>query len=229
MNEATAFIQQFGNPDRVVFLTSLDDPACEQLLPYLGDHPLIIRHENDLRYASGRILLSFGTSIIVPEEVLGRFSAAYNIHAASPDYPGRDPHHFAVYDGATRYGATCHIMTKRVDEGPIVDIEWFDILDPCSPAELLRFANEAGIRIIKRIGPRIAKGETLLPSETKWGPRKTTRSDFLAMCHLKSEMSREEIDRRIKAFHSPHHNNLTMDGKPFMSCPSPASGKGGIY
>src|SRR5262249_229160 len=57
-------------------------------------------------------LISHSTSVIVPASVLEVLQGrAVNIHAASPRYPGRDPHHFAIYDGAARYGATAHVMT----------------------------------------------------------------------------------------------------------------------
>ena len=45
------------------------------------------------------LLVSFGSSIIVPKKILDiKGLTSINIHAASPDYPGRDPHHFAVYN-----------------------------------------------------------------------------------------------------------------------------------
>ena len=44
------------------------------------------------------LLLSFGTGVIVPESILLTPGlVALNVHAASPDFPGRDPHHFAAY------------------------------------------------------------------------------------------------------------------------------------
>ena len=46
------------------------------------------------------LLLSFGTNIIVPDWILKKRNlTALNVHSAPPEYPGRDPHHFAVYDG----------------------------------------------------------------------------------------------------------------------------------
>lgn len=186
------------DPDRVVLLTSIDDATCEKLLPHLGSH-CVIRNAADLRFAAGRILLSFGTSIIVPQEILDRFPAgAYNIHAAPPAYPGRDPHHFAVYDRVTRYGATCHVMTRRVDEGAIVDVEWFDVAADDTPADLLSKANAAGIRIIHRIGAKLKHGVRLRPNGDQWGPRKTRRADFLAMCDL-TGLDPQERERRTRA------------------------------
>src|ERR1700761_8040216 len=180
---------------RIVFLTSLNGPTCEPFLAALGDH-IVARSAEDLMAASGDILLSYATSVIVPQDQLNRFGAAYNVHAASPDYPGRDPHHFAIYDGVKRYGATCHVMTARVDEGPIVDIEWFDVAPGETPESLLKRADQAAVRIVRRVGPKLRSGPLPTINQT-WGHRKTTRSDFLAMCRISPDISRDEFDRRF--------------------------------
>lgn len=200
---------------RIIFLTSKDDRTCEPFLAALGNH-MVVRSADELRAASGDILLSYGTSLIVPLDQLGRFRAAYNVHAASPEYPGRDPHHFAIYDGVRRYGATCHVMTARVDEGPIVDVEWFDVAPDETPGSLLRRADQAAVTIIQRLGPKFRNGP-LPPISQTWGLRKTKRSDFLAMCRISPDISREEFERRLRAFNSGHHNNMTVEvqGKIF--------------
>lgn len=200
---------------RIVFLTSLDDRTCRPFLAALGDH-IVVRSATELTAASGDILLSYGTSLIVPQDQLDRFRAAYNIHAAPPDYPGRDPHHFAIYDGVKRYGATCHVMTSRVDEGPIVDVEWFDVAPEETPEGLLKRADLAAVTIIHKLGLRLQSGP-LSPIGQTWGSRKTKRSDFLAMCQIYPDISREEFDRRYRAFNSDHHNNLiiVVQGKTF--------------
>lgn len=200
---------------RIVFLTSLDDRTCQPLLAALGDH-VVVRGADELRAASGDFLLSHSTSLIVPQDQLDRFRAAYNVHAASPDYPGRDPHHFAIYDGVSRYGATCHVMTARVDAGPIVDVEWFDVAPDETPETLLKRANDAAVTIIHRLAPRLLHGP-LPPIGESWGHRKTKRSDFLAMCRIPPDISREEFARRLRAFNSGRYNNLTVEfqGKIF--------------
>lgn len=200
---------------RIVFLTSLDDRSCGPLLAALGDH-VVVTSADELKAASGDILLSHSTSLIVPRDQLNRFRAAYNVHAASPDYPGRDPHHFAIYEGVRRYGATCHVMTARVDAGPIVDVEWFDVAPDETPETLMKRADQAAVTIIQRLGPKFRNGP-LPPIGQSWGQRKTKRSDFLAMCRISPDISREEFERRFRAFNSGCHNNLTVEvqGKIF--------------
>ena len=61
-------------------------------------------------------LFSFKTSIIVAPHLLKRVRRyAVNIHGGTPEFPGRDPHHFAVYHGAKLFGATAHFMNDLVD------------------------------------------------------------------------------------------------------------------
>lgn len=163
-----------------------------------------VRHE---------LLLSFGTGVIVPSWILDISGLlALNVHAASPQYPGRDPHHFAVYDGVRHYGATMHRMTKSVDAGPIVDVELFEVPSPVTPSGLLARADNAGWSLIARFFQRFSEhgAPTPIPG-LAWGPRKTTRKMFLELCRIDPEMTKEEIERRLKATAMPGFRNLYLD------------------
>lgn len=159
------------------------------------------------------LLLSFSTGIVVPEHIIRSPNIlAVNVHAASPDFPGRDPHHFAVYYGAKRYGATMHYMAARVDQGPIIDVELFDVPDRMSPHWLLDKANEAGFRLLRRFfnAYRIT-GAPTTRRDIAWGPRKFKRSDFIELCRVDCEMNQIEFLRRLEATAMPGFNNLYVD------------------
>lgn len=161
-------------------------------------------------HAPTQLLLCFGTGVIVPRELLGVPElGSLNVHPASPDYPGRDPHHFAVYDGARRYGATMHYMVERVDAGPIVDVEWFEVDPLHAPCDLLARSTAAGLDLLGRLFAGLAGGRRpeAMPGVT-WGPRKTTRKMFLDLCRVDSTMSGEEFERRRKAVQAPGYRNL---------------------
>jgi methionyl-tRNA formyltransferase len=52
-------------------------------------------------------LIAFSSPVIVPPLVLAALGyGAYNFHPGPPEYPGWAPAHFALYDGATEFGAT---------------------------------------------------------------------------------------------------------------------------
>lgn len=159
--------------------------------------------------ASFDYLISFSTSIIVPKDCLQRPNQInLNIHAASPDYPGRDPHHYAIYDGVNTYGATLHFMSERVDDGLIIDVEYFIFEPVIKPLELMKLADESAWILIRRLIQSINKGQQLKPNGLEWSGVKRSRSDFNRYCKIDLHMDESEVSRRIKAFHVEGHNNL---------------------
>jgi len=148
----------------------------------------------------------------VPGDLLSRFvDGAYNVHAASPDYPGRDSHHWAIYESATRFGATMHVMVEKVDAGPILDVELFDVPPDASPEKLLDLANDAALAILRRAAPRLVMGPAPAPlKDVAWGPTKRRRGDFISMCDLPLGISAGEFARRFNAFDGGRHDNLTV-------------------
>lgn len=172
-----------------------------------------------------RLLVSFGTSVIVPEAILSqRGLLAVNIHAASPEYPGRDPHHFAAFDGVTEYGATMHIMTVQVDSGPIIDVERFAVERHCAPVELLTRANDAGFVLLRRLCDALRAGGQLPPPiAVSWGTHRYTRKEFLELARIDCSMSVDEVRRRLRATAMPGYNNayLVLHGHRFRLADPP--------
>jgi methionyl-tRNA formyltransferase len=159
------------------------------------------------------LLLSFGTGVIVPKHILDLPSiVALNIHAASPKFPGRDPHHFAVYYGAKEYGATIHYMIDKVDHGQIVDVETFEVAQGTSAAILLWQANEAAIELMRRFfNNYAAKGAPASRNDVTWAEHKSTRNEFLELCRVSCDMPEAEFSRRLVSTTMPGHNNLYVD------------------
>ncbi|WP_260293636.1 formyltransferase family protein [Sedimenticola hydrogenitrophicus] len=159
------------------------------------------------------LLLSFGMGTIVPRWILDRPSLiAFNVHAASPQYPGRDPHHFAVYDEAKEYGATLHYMTQSVDAGPIVDVEIFDVPPAVTPSALLDLSRKASFVLIKRFFQQYVEYGAPKPmGGIVWGGCKSTRKMFLELCRIDPAMTKEEIERRKIATEMPGYKNLYVD------------------
>lgn len=202
----------------VIFLTSLTGEALDRARLALGEVTTVavVRDIDSLNAAqvdADTTLISFGTSVIVPPGLLKRLTKpAYNLHAASPEFPGRDPHHFAIYRGAESYGATLHLMTARVDDGPIVAVEMFPVEPDATPNSLLREANKAAMRLFVQYGGRLLEPEALPAlTDVKWGATKTRRADFRRFCELSPLITSEELARRVRAFESCSYSNLTVD------------------
>lgn len=165
------------------------------------------------------LLVSFGTGVIVSPTALSRLGGwAFNFHAASPEYPGRDPHHFAIYDGVRRYGATAHVMAEKVDAGPILAAEWFDVGHGADAGDLLERANAAAMNLIETLVPRLVAGERPAPLDVSWGARKTTRQDFRSLCRIDPDCDAEEFDRRLRATTFKDRRNLYTDLHGWRFC-----------
>jgi methionyl-tRNA formyltransferase len=175
-------------------------------------------------------LVAFCTETIVSAAQLAALGGpAYNFHPAPPAYPGSHPASFAIYDGVTRFGATAHEMAVRVDSGPIVDVEWFDVAPGSGVLALEDKAGEAAARLFWRLAPMLAQCAEPLPvGDDRWGARKTTKKDFRAMGVIDPSISAEEFERRWRAFavRDPSILQLALHGRRFVlaDAPPPAVG-----
>ncbi len=158
-------------------------------------------------------LLAFCTAIIVPADQLGFLQAgAYNIHPGPPTYPGRHPESWGAYHGVDRFGATFHAMVPRVDEGAIIDVEWFDVTPPLTHLELGSAAFSAALRLTARWAHALLHDAGPLPaSGAVWSGTKTRRSDLEAMRHLTPAIDADEFARRLRAFGAAKGTVFTLD------------------
>jgi hypothetical protein len=75
------------------------------------------------------LLISYLNPVIVPGPILRTVRmAAINIHPAPPEWPGVGCVCYALYEGDRNFGVTAHIMTERVDQGPIIRVLRFPCL-----------------------------------------------------------------------------------------------------
>lgn len=168
----------------------------------------------------GRRLIAFTTGVIVPARILrGLAVPGYNFHPGPPTHPGIYPETFALYEGAARFGATAHEMTARVDEGPIVGVEWLDVAPGTKRMELAAAAYQATVDLFGRLAPAIVTSTAPLPhAGVAWSGTKRRRADFEAMLELPPDVSAEELERRYRAFgHGPDNRlHVVLHGRRFF-------------
>jgi methionyl-tRNA formyltransferase len=203
--------------DTIVFLTG---PVEHSVLA-----PILVGHNPDLtvKFASTLAdiaaleprllkqarLVAYATGVVVPPRVLGELGhGAYNFHPGPPRYPGLAPAQFAVYDGASEFGATAHIMIERVDAGPIVGAELFQVPSNIDVLGLEALAYLHLVRLFRRLAKALAtQPEPLQELPIRWSGRKSSRRSYAAMCDINVDITKEELARRIRAF---DHNKLGL-------------------
>lgn len=215
---------------RIVVLTPAEGEMAARMRAALAPGIIEIVHSvAALQQALAKedaVVLSFGTGEIVPEAVLKRLRLPiYNLHAASPDFPGRDPHHHAVYRNARDYGATLHLMTPQVDAGDIVGVEQFIVPEGVTPAALLEMSNDASIALLGRVAPQLMQPSPMpaLPGE-RWGRIRTRRKDLQTLSSVSPLISEKEFRHRERSLASPKHVNLRTEilGRVFRHDPAAA-------
>jgi|SRR5271165_6396211 len=151
-------------------------------------------------------LIAFATPMIVPGEVLDQLGfGAYNFHPGPPRYPGWAPAHFALYERASEFGATVHVMEAKVDAGPIVSVVRFAIPPQIDAAGLEGLAYAHLARLFWNLAEPLACLSTPLPvSDIKWNSKKYSRRAYRAMCNIPLDIDREELELRLRVFGANH-------------------------
>ncbi len=165
-------------------------------------------------------LIGFITPVIVPKRILENLGyGAYNFHPGPPHYPGWLPSHFALYDGATEFGVTAHVMHERVDSGPIVGTELFHVPPDTSVEGLEQLSLVTLARLFWHLAKTLAiQAEPLAQLAVAWKGRRTTRRKYAALCEIPAEISKEELERRIGVFGAGHFGlspTITLHGRQF--------------
>jgi methionyl-tRNA formyltransferase len=155
-------------------------------------------------------LIAFATPVIVPPSILNAVGyGAYNFHPGPPQYPGWAPAHFALYEQAAEFGATVHAMAERVDSGPIVDASLFPIPADISVLGLEGLAYAHLAQLFWRLARTLATQAEPLPEKPlRWNTRKYSSRAYRAICDIPLDITKEDLDRRMRAFGSNHWGTL---------------------
>lgn len=158
-------------------------------------------------------LISFLSPWIIPQSVLSRCSTAINFHPASVEYPGTGCYNFALYEGATTYGATCHHMLAKVDTGPIILERRFPVFQADSVASLKLRTMVTMVSMFHDIACGIAQGQKLPAADVHWTRRAFTWREMEDLKELRPSMSENEISRRVRATDFPGYPGPYMVGE----------------
>ena len=151
-------------------------------------------------------LIAFATPVIVPGRILASLGyGAYNFHPGPPQYPGWAPAHFALYEQANEFGVTVHAMAEQVDSGPIVDVTLFPIPTDIGAMALegLAYAHLAKL-FWELAGPLASEAEPLPERPLRWTGKKNSRRAYQEVCDIPLDITKEELDRRMKVFGDNH-------------------------
>ncbi len=146
-------------------------------------------------------LISVCSPVIVPKRVLEALAMpAYNFHPGPPSRPGRYPSVFALYHDDAQFGVTVHEMAAKVDSGPIVAVDWFDLPATWDLNVLENFAFDRVVALFDKLAPHLAtRAEPLARLPHTWSGVKTTLAQAAAISQITPDLPLQEIIRRQRA------------------------------
>ncbi len=151
----------------------------------------------------GTLLIAFCTATLIPARILNRLGRpAYNFHPGPPNHPGVRPEAFALYNGDTVFGATAHEMAPKVDSGPIVGVEMFEVPPHLDQRGLGEMAFGATVRLFVRLSPAMLAGRPLPHLDVAWAPRPWTFADYRDLRTIPPGASADEVARRLRCTHA---------------------------
>jgi methionyl-tRNA formyltransferase len=219
-------------------LILLAGPAEQVAMPPVlrGHNPLLsvisVGTSADLAALSSDLLgrarlIAFVTPEIVSKSILARLGyGAFNFHPGPPDYPGWAPSHFALYERATEFGATVHVMVEQVDSGPIIEVAWFPIPAGISVLGLEGLAYAHLAHLFWHMAKSLATDPKPPPTlSIQWGNRKYSRRAYRAICEIPLDIAKDELDRRIRVFGGNHFGicpTINLHGVEFRAVVPPA-------
>ena len=126
-------------------------------------------------------------------------------HSYRLKFQGRHCASWALIHNEKFHGSTMHFIDERIDEGKIIDTDFFKISEEDVSEDIFMKSNELGFRLLKNNFSKLIEGESIDFSYTKSEEQFFYRAKDL--CHeLHLEETESSFLRRIRA--------LTFDNMP---------------
>ena len=124
-----------------------------------------------------------------------------NFHPAPPEYPGRGSASYALFDGASHFGATAHRMVRKVDAGEIFAVRRFPIGERDSCDQIFARSEEFCLELLKELLPQSIES-ALKGCGEKWMRPAGKRKDFERWLIL-DPTKPDEFKKKIRASKHP--------------------------
>ncbi|WP_124553122.1 formyltransferase family protein [Methylophilus methylotrophus] len=155
----------------------------------------------------GEYIFCFRSFFILSKAIIDKASvAAINFHPAPVEYPGSGCLNFALYDNASHYGVTAHIMNEKVDNGAIVECRRFPITAGDSVDSLLARTHikllDLFLDVVTELaigGKRVLEEKLKASSDEKWVGEALRMKDLKKLQTIPVDVDEMELKRIIRA------------------------------
>ena len=214
MSEANANSTSAPSKYTCILLTSDREhlsSAAETFARKLFDVKHVSRYPRDARHLAAEVtdltrggeidfLFNYLSPVIVPERILQSITrAAVNFHPAPPEWPGVGSASFALFEGDESFGVTAHVMTAKVDSGPIVRTLRFPVLADDDCESLFQRSLNFSLFLFYDVLVHVAQtGQATLCDES-WKRGAVRRAEFERWMRVMPSDSADEVRRKVRA------------------------------
>ena len=166
---------------------------------------------------------------VLPKSLLDKANLhSINFHPGTPKYPGSGGINFAIYNEDKRFGITVHLMNEKIDNGKIIDVTYFPIVESDNLESLLQKTHECLFSSfinfstkVRESGSQYIKEMTEKNTNLTWHNVKRTIKEVDDYQTVYTDIEPKELERRIRAFNnSSYPITLKFHGKKFIFDPS---------
>ena len=185
--------------------------SAERFARKLFDVRHVSRYPRDARHLAAEVtdltrqgqidfLFNYLSPVIVPERILQSIRcSAINFHPAPSDWPGIGSASYALYEGDETFGVTAHVMTAKVDSGPIVRSLRFPIVPEDDCESLWNRALNFSLFLFYDVLAHAARTGDAQPTGEAWKRPAVRRAEFEKWMRIVPSDSPDEIRRKVRA------------------------------
>lgn len=168
------------------------------------------RLPEDLEGAKYDYIICYRSYFILPNSLI-ETTKFFNInfHPGPPNYPGSGGTNLALLNGDKEFGVTAHVMTEKVDAGPIIESRHFLVRDSDNLISLLERTHDFLFSLFVELTTRISEqghqyiDECLEKKTVTWSQKKTKISEINNLQVVNPNISKPELAKRIRSLNHP--------------------------
>ena len=198
---------------KICFLTKIEKPGVKEAISFTKNATKNIDifygtvgepFPGEIKKKKYDLLISYISPWIVPKSVLNQTRKwNINFHPGPPEYPGIGCFNFAIYNEDKLFGSTAHIMRPKVDTGDIIGVKRFPMVKAETVKSLSIKTYEAQLTLFNEIMQYIFSNDCLPKCDETWQRKPFKRSELEKLATINPNMSKQEIDKRIRATYFP--------------------------
>lgn len=209
--------------NRILFLRKSKDKFADQISNHLKKKSKYLKiiltdkkKVNISKQTKYDYIFSFRSHYILKKKLINKaVYAAINFHPGPPKYRGIGCVNYALYENSKYYGATAHIIDKKIDNGNIINAKIFKIKKNDSVESLLERTYKVQVKQFKNITDQLIKNHKNLQKmlnsnkKIKWSKKIRNKAYLNKFYEINKNISLINLKKKIRS-------TITKKYKPYI-------------